>query len=74
MKNFSHAFFRILAKSLIISFQYNIESVYFFYGNPVSQPKFDATEDCNVPLISISGIIMYRLMKYVVVLPNNSAQ
>ena len=25
----------ILAKSLIISFQYNIESVYFFYSNPV---------------------------------------
>jgi len=24
-----------LAKSLIISFQYNIESVYFFYSNPV---------------------------------------
>jgi hypothetical protein len=28
-------FVRILAKSLIISFQYNIESVYFFYSNPV---------------------------------------
>ena len=25
----------ILAKSLIISFQYNIETVYFFYSNPV---------------------------------------
>jgi hypothetical protein len=25
----------ILAKSLIISFQYNIESVYIFYSNPV---------------------------------------
>jgi len=25
----------ILAKSLIISFQYNIESVYFFYSNSV---------------------------------------
>ena len=25
----------ILAKSLIISFQYNIKSVYFFYSNPV---------------------------------------
>ena len=25
----------VLAKSLIISFQYNIESVYFFYSNPV---------------------------------------
>jgi hypothetical protein len=25
----------ILDKSLIISFQYNIESVYFFYSNPV---------------------------------------
>ena len=25
----------ILAKSLIISFQYNIQSVYFFYSNPV---------------------------------------
>ena len=25
----------ILAKSLIVSFQYNIESVYFFYSNPV---------------------------------------
>ena len=25
----------ILAKSLIISFQYNIESVYLFYSNPV---------------------------------------
>jgi len=25
----------ILAKFLIISFQYNIESVYFFYSNPV---------------------------------------
>jgi hypothetical protein len=25
----------ILAKSLIISFQYNVESVYFFYSNPV---------------------------------------
>jgi len=24
-----------LAKSLIISFQYNIQSVYFFYSNPV---------------------------------------
>ena len=24
----------ILAKSLIISFQYNIESVYFFYSDP----------------------------------------
>jgi len=24
-----------LAKPLIISFQYNIESVYFFYSNPV---------------------------------------
>jgi len=24
-----------LAKSLVISFQYNIESVYFFYSNPV---------------------------------------
>ena len=24
-----------MAKSLIISFQYNIESVYFFYSNPV---------------------------------------
>jgi hypothetical protein len=24
-----------LAKSLIVSFQYNIESVYFFYSNPV---------------------------------------
>ena len=33
-----HVFFVllcILAKSLIISFQYNIESVYFFYSNPV---------------------------------------
>jgi hypothetical protein len=31
-----HSFvFCILAKSLIISFQYNIESVYFFYSNPV---------------------------------------
>jgi len=26
---------RILAKSLIISFQYNTESVYFFHSNPV---------------------------------------
>ena len=26
-----------MAKSLIISFQYNIESVYFFYSNPVRQ-------------------------------------
>jgi hypothetical protein len=28
-------FVSILAKSLIISFQYDIESVYFFYSNPV---------------------------------------
>jgi hypothetical protein len=28
-------FVSILAKSSIISFQYNIESVYFFYSNPV---------------------------------------
>jgi hypothetical protein len=28
-------FVSILAKYLIISFQYNIESVYFFYSNPV---------------------------------------
>jgi hypothetical protein len=28
-------FVSILAKSLIISFQYKIESVYFFYSNPV---------------------------------------
>jgi hypothetical protein len=28
-------FVSILAKSLIISFQYNIESVYFFYSNPI---------------------------------------
>jgi hypothetical protein len=34
-------FVSILAKSLIISFQYNIESVYFFYSNPVFGPKMD---------------------------------
>jgi hypothetical protein len=28
-------FVSILAKSLIILFQHNIESVYFFYSNPV---------------------------------------
>jgi hypothetical protein len=28
-------FASVLAKSLIISFQYNIESLYFFYSNPV---------------------------------------
>ena len=30
----------ILAKSLIISFQYNSESVYFLYSNPVSMVHF----------------------------------
>ena len=29
-----------MAKLLIISFQYNIESVYFFYSNPVVSPKY----------------------------------
>ena len=29
-----------MAKSLIISFQYNIESVYFFYSNPVFSHSF----------------------------------
>jgi len=31
----------ILAKSLIISFQYNIECVYFFYNNPVYPMSFN---------------------------------
>ena len=35
-------FSRILAKSFIISFQYNIESVYFFYSNPVLQTETDS--------------------------------
>ena len=30
-----------MAKSLIISFQYNIESVYFFYSNPVYRKEWD---------------------------------
>ena len=45
----------ILAKSLIISFQYNIESVYFFYSNPVFcfASLVLANFMCSVPCIVI---------------------
>jgi len=44
-----------LAKSLLISFQYNIESVCFFYSNPVLY-KFDNTQpDGLSPMYSQSS-------------------
>jgi hypothetical protein len=44
----------ILAKSLIISFQYNIESVYFFYSNPVYAIVGHVCELCTVTLRTLN--------------------
>ena len=47
----------ILAKALIISFQYNIESVYFFYSNPVFLfiLEWGYYYSCDVPQITVEN-------------------
>ena len=68
-----------MGKSLIISFQYNIESVYFFYSNPVFQEANECATNLGCPVAksvernnlyvdtqSTGGDILHLLQK-----PNN---
>jgi hypothetical protein len=51
-----------LAKSLIISFQYNIESVYFIYSNPVYQDNETNVMHFLFSLLRIKGLYMFRAL------------
>jgi hypothetical protein len=48
-----------LAKSLIISFQYNIESVYFFYSNPVLKTNGTFFKGNTFSLTMLSYVCTY---------------
>jgi len=52
-----------LAKSLIISFQYNIESAYFFSSNPVLLIIFSNYEAAET-IVNVSSHVLVQLLHF----------